>query len=87
MLRSPRNRSCPFSRDFRRCDENEMTAIYGEQWNLFDGWATDSDVKQLTKKTNGLFIFAATVVKIIASAGRGPKRALRSLIQDDSTAQ
>lgn len=46
-------------------------------------WPTTADIEELTAKSAGLFIFAATVVKFVASrnVGRGPDELLKVVLE------
>jgi hypothetical protein len=62
-------------------------AIRQSQADLFEDWPSESDLDALTKKSDGLFIHASTVVKILSHGKADPQEKLRKLLEheDDYT--
>ena len=64
----------------------KLTAIAKQRsdLNLPNPWPQDSEIKVLTKKSSGLFIFASTLVRFIGSEHHDPAERLQLVISDAS---
>ena len=64
----------------------KLTAIAKQRSDveLSDPWPHDDDIKALTKKSSGLFIFASTLVRFIASDHHEPNERLQLVLSKTS---
>jgi hypothetical protein len=61
---------------------NDIAARHSQS-HLPEGWPMESDLDALTKKSDGLFIHASTVVKILCQGKADPQGKLRKLLQHE----
>ena len=63
-----------------------LTSIAKQRSNLYlpDPWPQDSDIKVLTKKSSGLFIFASTLARFIGSEYHNPDERLQLVVSEAS---
>ena len=74
--------------DIRLYLQEKLTAIAKQRshFNVSDPWPSDKDLVALTKKSSGLFIFAATLARFIESEHHEPNERLRLIVtSSDST--
>ena len=64
--------------DIRLYLEEKLTAVAerGSDFDLTDPWPRDEDLRTLTKKSSGLFIFASTLARFIESEHHEPNERL-----------
>jgi hypothetical protein len=72
--------------DIRLYLTQKLTAIAKQRSNLElpDPWPRDNEIEVLTKKSSGLFIFASTLARFIASEYHGPNERLQLVISKES---
>ena len=63
-----------------------LTSIAKERSNLDlpDPWPSDNEIKALTRKSSGLFIFASTLAKFVGSGHHEPDERLQLVISETS---
>jgi WD40 repeat protein len=75
--------------DIRLYLTQRLTAIAKQRsdLDLSDPWPHDNEITALTKKSSGLFIFASTLVRFVASAHHEPNERLQRVVSevDDTT--
>ena len=74
--------------DIRLYLQEKLTAVVKRRsnFNVSDPWPSDKDLVALTKKSSGLFIFAATLARFIESEHHEPNERLRLIVTpSDST--
>ena len=74
--------------DIRLYLEEKLTAVAKRrsEFDLTDPWPCDEDLRALTKKSSGLFIFASTLTRFIESEHHEPNERLQLIITaPDST--
>jgi hypothetical protein len=72
--------------DIRLYLTQRLTAIAKRRsdLDLSDPWPQDNEIEALTKKSSGLFIFASTLVKFVASEHHEPNERLRLVLSKGS---
>jgi hypothetical protein len=72
--------------DIRLYLTHKLTAIAKRRsgLDLSDPWPQDNDINALTKKSSGLFIFASTLVRFIASEHHEPNERLQLVLSKGS---
>ena len=74
--------------DIRLYLEEKLTAVAKQRsdFDLTDPWPSDEDLRTLTRKSSGLFIFASTLARFIESEHHEPNERLQLIITaPDST--
>ena len=72
--------------DIRLYLTQSLTAIAKQRsdLDLSDPWPRDDEIEALTRKSSGLFIFASTLVRFIASEHHGPDERIQLVLSKES---